>query len=92
MQYTISAALLALAAKNAAAHATFQDLWVDGTDYGTQCARIPLTNSPVTDVTSNDLACNAGTSAVTAKCSVTAGSTVTGTLNPYHAGNNQDGC
>ncbi|ROV92211.1 hypothetical protein VMCG_09324 [Cytospora schulzeri] len=77
MKYTISAALAVLAAKNAAAHATFQDLWVDGTDYGTSCARIPLSNSPVTDVTSTDLACNAGTSAVTAKCSVTAGSKVT---------------
>ncbi|ROV96455.1 hypothetical protein VSDG_05498 [Cytospora chrysosperma] len=78
MKYTISAALTCvLAARNAAAHATFQDLWVDGTDYGTSCARIPLSNSPVTDVTSTDLACNAGTSPVTAKCSVTAGSTVT---------------
>ncbi|KAK7747848.1 hypothetical protein SLS53_001097 [Cytospora paraplurivora] len=77
MKYTVSAALAVLAAKNAAAHATFQDLWVDGTDYGTQCARIPLSNSPVTDVTSDDLACNAGTSAVSLKCSVTAGSTVT---------------
>lgn len=78
MKFTVSTALAVLAAKNAAAHATFQDLWVDGTDYGTQCARIPLSNSPVTDVTSADLACNAGTSAVSLKCSVTAGSTVTG--------------
>ncbi|KAK2607616.1 hypothetical protein N8I77_006279 [Diaporthe amygdali] len=78
MKYTISAALTtALAAKNVAAHATFQQLWVDGTDYGTSCARIPLSNSPVQDVTSNDLACNAGTSPVTPKCDVPAGSTVT---------------
>lgn len=45
----------------------------------TQCARQPATNSPVTDVTSTDMACNAGSSAVTSKCPVTAGSKVTGT-------------
>lgn len=79
MKCTVSAALAAvLAVQNVAAHATFQELWVDGTDYDTQCARIPLSNSPVTDVTSADIACNAGTSAVTSKCPVTAGSTVTG--------------
>lgn len=78
MKYALSAALVALAANNVAAHATWQDLWVDGTDYATQCARIPLTNSPVTDVTSTDMVCNAGTSPVTSKCPVTAGSTVTG--------------
>lgn len=78
MKYTVSAALAAfLAAQNVAAHATFQDLWVDGVDYDSQCARQPTSNSPVTDVTSTDMACNAGTSAVTSKCPVTAGSTVT---------------
>lgn len=34
MQFTVSAALTAaLAAQNVAAHATFQQLWVDGVDY-----------------------------------------------------------
>lgn len=34
MKYSLSAALAAaLAAQNVAAHATFQDLWVDGVDY-----------------------------------------------------------
>lgn len=81
MKYTVSAAIAAfLAAQNVAAHATFQDLWVDGVDYDTQCARQPTSNSPVTDVTSADMACNAGTSAVSSKCPVTAGSTVTGML------------
>lgn len=79
MKYTVSAALAAfLAAQNVAAHATFQDLWVDGVDFDTQCARQPTSNSPVTDVTSADMACNAGTTAVSSKCPVTAGSTVTG--------------
>ncbi|ETS73538.1 hypothetical protein PFICI_14484 [Pestalotiopsis fici W106-1] len=77
MKSVISAAILAYAAGNVAAHATFQDLWVDGVDQGTTCARIPLSNSPVTDVTSDDIVCNAGTSAVTSNCDVTAGSTVT---------------
>lgn len=79
MKFTISAALTAaFAAQQVAAHATWQDLWVDGVDYDTQCARQPVSNSPVTDVTSDDLACNAGTSAVSSNCPVTAGSTVTG--------------
>ncbi|POS69619.1 glycosylhydrolase family 61-5 [Diaporthe helianthi] len=78
MKYAFSAALAtALAAKNVVAHATFQQLWVDGTDYDTSCARIPLSNSPVQDVTSKDMACNAGTSPVASKCDVPAGSTVT---------------
>jgi cellulase len=67
----------AMLAGNAAAHATFQDLWVNGVDMGAQCARLPPSNSPVTSVSSNDVRCNAGTSAVSGKCSVAAGSTVT---------------
>lgn len=71
------AVVAAMLAGNAAAHATFQDLWVNGVDMGAQCARLPLSNSPVTSVSSNDIRCNAGTSAVSGKCSVAAGSTVT---------------
>jgi lytic cellulose monooxygenase (C1-hydroxylating) len=77
MKSAIYAGLLAYAVQNVAAHATFQELWIDGVDQGTTCARTPLSNSPVTDVTSDDMACNAGTSAVSSKCAVTAGSTVT---------------
>jgi hypothetical protein len=39
------------------AHATFQDLWVQGDDKKSTCARLPLSNSPVTDVTSNNIRC-----------------------------------
>lgn len=38
---------------SAAAHATFQELWVNGVDQGDYCVRLPQSNSPVTDVTSN---------------------------------------
>jgi cellulase len=71
------AALAALWAQNAAAHATFQQLWVDGVDYGSQCARLPGSNSPVTDVSSTNMRCNAGSSPARAKCPVKAGGTVT---------------
>ena len=71
------AALAALWAQKAAAHATFQQLWVDGTDYGSQCVRLPGSNSPVTSVASNDIRCNAGASRASGKCPVKAGSTVT---------------
>ncbi|KAI3335841.1 glycosyl hydrolase family 61-domain-containing protein [Ustulina deusta] len=70
-----TAAAVAFGATNVAAHATFQDLWING--HGASCARLPLSNSPVQDVTSNDMACNTGTSAVSGVCSVEAGATVT---------------
>ncbi|KAI1313312.1 carbohydrate-binding module family 1 protein [Xylaria venustula] len=73
--YTTAAVVLG--ATNVAAHATFQDLWINGCFHGATCARLPLSNSPVTDVTSSAIACNAGTSPVTGKCTVAAGSTVT---------------
>ncbi|KAI0508978.1 carbohydrate-binding module family 1 protein [Xylaria bambusicola] len=73
--YTVAA--VAFGAVNIAAHATFQDLWINGVDYGASCARLPRSNSPVQDVTSKDIACNAGTSPVSGKCSVAAGDIVT---------------
>ena len=45
-------ALLAALASRVASHATFQDLWVNGVDQGAFCVRLPLSNNPVTDVTS----------------------------------------
>ncbi|KAI2465248.1 lytic polysaccharide monooxygenase [Annulohypoxylon bovei var. microspora] len=77
MKSTLFAAVAVLAIPHAAGHATFQDLWVDGVDMGATCARLPLSNSPITDVSSKDIACNAGTKPVSGKCSVAAGSTVT---------------
>ncbi|KAH8822031.1 glycosyl hydrolase family 61-domain-containing protein [Xylogone sp. PMI_703] len=68
----------ALAAQQAASHATFQDLWVNGVDEQAYCARLPPSNNPVTDVTSNDIRCNVnGARGVPNKCVVSAGSTVT---------------
>ncbi|TFK37374.1 glycoside hydrolase family 61 protein H [Crucibulum laeve] len=61
---------------SASAHATFQQLWINGVDAGSSCARLPLSNSPVTSVTSNDIACNAAGSSL-GVCSVNAGDTVT---------------
>ncbi|EMD90911.1 glycoside hydrolase family 61 protein, partial [Bipolaris maydis ATCC 48331] len=60
-------------ATHVAAHATFQDLWVNGST----CARLPNSNSPVTSVTSNDIRCNANQGPAASKCSVPAGTTVT---------------
>ncbi|KAK4211179.1 glycosyl hydrolase family 61-domain-containing protein [Rhypophila decipiens] len=76
MKSSAIAALVALAS-NVAAHATFQALWVDGVDYNDQCARVPPSNSPVTNVGSNDVRCNAGTSPIAGKCPVRAGGKVT---------------
>ncbi|KFZ24809.1 hypothetical protein V502_00719 [Pseudogymnoascus sp. VKM F-4520 (FW-2644)] len=71
---TILSLVAALAAQQVAGHATFQDLWVDGSF----CVRPPASNSPVSDVTSTDLRCNVGgATGVAGKCAVAAGSTVT---------------
>jgi len=71
------AALTALWAQNVAAHATFQQLWVDGVDFGSQCARLPNSNNPISSVTSNDIRCNVYGTRPGVKCPVKAGSTVT---------------
>ncbi|GJJ15529.1 hypothetical protein Clacol_009807 [Clathrus columnatus] len=62
---------------SAAAHATFQELWINGVDHGGSCVRLPLSNSPVTDVTSDDLACNVNASPSPGTCTVNAGDTLT---------------
>ncbi|KAK7687289.1 hypothetical protein QCA50_009794 [Cerrena zonata] len=49
-----------LGAASASAHATFQELWVNGVDKVGTCVRTPASNSPVTSVTTPDLACNVG--------------------------------
>ncbi|KAF3931288.1 Endoglucanase-4 [Dactylella cylindrospora] len=77
MKTTLLTVLSALAATEVAAHATFQQLWVNGVDQGSSCARLPLSNSPIGSVTSSDIRCNAGPpSPVSGKCSVNAGGTV----------------
>ncbi|KAI1079167.1 glycoside hydrolase family 61 protein [Whalleya microplaca] len=64
-------------ATSAAGHATFQELWVDGVDQESTCARLPGNNNPVTSVTTDDIRCNAGSAPASAKCSVPAGDSVT---------------
>ncbi|KAI8963131.1 lytic polysaccharide monooxygenase [Daldinia sp. FL1419] len=77
MRSTLLAAVVALGTTRVVGHATFQDLWVKGVDMGASCARLPTSNSPVTDVASKDIACNAGTKPAAGKCSVAAGDVVT---------------
>jgi cellulase len=74
---TYLAVLAALAAQQAAAHATFQQLWVNGVDKGSTCARLPVSNSPVTSVNSNDIRCNVNSGKASSVCEVAAGETVT---------------
>jgi len=70
----LAAATLAV---SVAAHATFQELWINNVDQGGYCVRLPQSNSPVTDVTSTDIACNVSPAAASGKCSVSPGDTVT---------------
>ncbi|KAM5543457.1 hypothetical protein V8D89_002708 [Ganoderma adspersum] len=60
-----------------AAHATFQELWVNGVDQGNSCVRLPLSNSPVTSVTSTDIACNVNPTSSQGICQVMPGDEVT---------------
>lgn len=67
----------ALLFQQAAAHALFQQFWVNGVDKSTTCVRMPRGNSPVSSVNSNDMRCNAGgATGVSGKCAVNAGDTV----------------
>lgn len=49
----LSLAAFSAFAATASAHATFQELWVNGVDQGGWCVRLPQSNNPVTSVTSN---------------------------------------
>ncbi|KAK0612596.1 glyoside hydrolase family 61 protein [Bombardia bombarda] len=72
MSTFVAAALTALAAKEVAGHALFQQLW-----HAATCVRMPAGNSPITNVGSKDFICNANAKATAGKCPVPAGSTVT---------------
>ncbi|TVY84302.1 putative endo-beta-1,4-glucanase D [Lachnellula suecica] len=74
--FTTAFGLLA-GATSVLGHSTFQEMWVDGVDKVSTCARLPLSNNPVTSVTTNDIRCNAGTVPVTPLCTVDAGGNVT---------------
>lgn len=77
MKASLITVLSAIAATEVAAHATFQQLWVNGVDQGSTCARLPQSNSPISSVTSTDIRCNANPNKAASKCAVTAGGTVT---------------
>ncbi|WQF81244.1 Putative auxiliary Activity family 9 [Colletotrichum destructivum] len=70
-------ALTASMANMVAGHAIFQQLWVNGADQESSCVRMPASNSPIEDPTSNNMRCNAGSAAATSTCGVKAGDTVT---------------
>ncbi|KAH8883137.1 hypothetical protein GQ53DRAFT_883146 [Thozetella sp. PMI_491] len=65
MKSSVLAAFVAFTATEVAGHALFQQLWVDGS------------NTPVTNVMSKDVVCNASPSPASGKCAVKAGGTVT---------------
>ncbi|KAJ3868267.1 glycosyl hydrolase family 61-domain-containing protein [Lentinula novae-zelandiae] len=75
MYYSLIAAACFVA--SASAHATFQDLWINGVDAGSSCVRLPLSNNPVTDVTSDDLTCNVTPTPSSGVCPVMPGDQVT---------------
>ncbi|KZV59389.1 carbohydrate-binding module family 1 protein [Peniophora sp. CONT] len=72
----IQTALLTVLASRVAAHATFQELWVNNVDQGAYCVRLPQSNNPVTDVTSNDLTCNVNAASSGGICQVLPGDSV----------------
>jgi len=65
---TIASLAFLSSAATVAGHATFQQLWVNGEDMESSCIRMPKNNSPVTDVSSNDIRCNAAPSAAAGIC------------------------
>ncbi|KAG8769636.1 hypothetical protein FRC15_004470, partial [Serendipita sp. 397] len=77
MKLFAAAVVIASYIANVTAHATFQQMWVNGVDQGSYCVRLPVNNNPVTSVTSNDIACNAGAAASANLCSVKPGDKIT---------------
>jgi len=75
------AALLALAA-SAAAHATWQQIWVNGIDGGTSCLRKAASNSPIA-IDSSNLACNQATNSAKV-CTIAPGDLVTVEMHAQH--------
>ncbi|RPD54907.1 glycoside hydrolase family 61 protein [Lentinus tigrinus ALCF2SS1-7] len=73
VKFAVAASLVA----SAAAHATFQELWINGVDQGSSCVRLPASNSPVTSVSTSDIACNANAASSQGVCEVMPGDEVT---------------
>ncbi|KFY92883.1 hypothetical protein V498_04693 [Pseudogymnoascus sp. VKM F-4517 (FW-2822)] len=75
-----SALLLPLAFTAIQAHQNFHQFWVNGVSPGfEECIRMPPSNSPVTDVSSNDITCNVNGNTVPrteAVCAAAAGDTI----------------
>ena len=65
------------------AHATWQQLWKNGEDLESTCARLPPSNSPIEDYTSTALQCNVSPAAASGKCGFEAGDTVTWVIRAY---------
>lgn len=65
----------------ASAHQNFHQLWVNGVTTGYEkCIRMPPSNNPVTDVTSNDITCNVNGNVVPSSvdiCTAKAGDEIT---------------
>lgn len=59
------------------AHAIWQQLWRNGEDLESTCARMPQSNSPIQDYTSTALQCNVNPSPAPGTCGFAAGDTVT---------------
>ncbi|KAG8833382.1 hypothetical protein FRC17_010778 [Serendipita sp. 399] len=77
MKLSTVAVTIASFVVGASAHATFQQIWINGVDQGSYCVRLPQNNSPVTSVTSNDLACNANATPSANLCTVKPGDRIT---------------
>jgi cellulase len=69
--------LAASMANMVAGHAIFQQLWINGEDQSSTCVRMPPSNSPVVDPTSNDIRCNANPGTASTTCGVKAGDSIT---------------
>ncbi|KAK2060198.1 hypothetical protein LY76DRAFT_676879 [Colletotrichum caudatum] len=77
MKSIAALALTASMANMVAGHAIFQQLWVNGKDQADTCVRMPASNSPIQDPTSDDMRCNANAAKAASTCAVKAGDTVT---------------
>lgn len=83
----LSLVSLAVLSQSVSAHYIWNTL-IAGSTTSSAAIRMPLNNSPVTDVTSNDIRCNVSPTPATETVSVAAGSTIGFKLDNtlYHQG------
>ncbi|KAL0577155.1 hypothetical protein V5O48_004831 [Marasmius crinis-equi] len=88
MKTAVAASLVALLVGSASAHTIFQELYINGADQGhNNGIRVPNTNNPVMDVSTNDIICNVQSTLISSPTVVNVAAGAQITTEWHHGGN-----